>query len=512
MAQTEYYYEEPKLAASLLVFTGMNFAGQYPVSRCCVIGRRSKNNTPDIPISSIIVSRSHGEISYVSGKYYYRDCGSTNGTYINGAIIGTKNVDGVQAVELKNGDILSFDLVENGKHHEQRVIAIFTTALPQSAKWQQVPLDENTAEILIGRSDTAGLKSRNNMFSEKHASFFLSKKGWAIVDHNSKNGVWLNNKKVSSAHKLHNYDVVRIVDTFFVFLEDKLIFCSNFFAANKESNTVDSPSLTINIVERTAKQGFKKVTLLQDIKMSIYSGEMVLILGGSGAGKTTFINAVMGYEKAKGKIVYNKTDIYEEYENMKYEIGFVPQQDLLRGSDTVFDTLSNAAEMKLPTSFSLDERLQRIDSVLEELGLRREKETLVSKLSGGQRKRLSIAVEFVSDPSLFFLDEPDSGLDDVMGRGLMENLRSIADKGKIIMVITHSPERAAELFDKVIVLAKSEIDNCGHLAFYGRPTEAFDFFNATSFSGIVKKVNRRDENGEGLSDYYIKKYSTYRQA
>lgn len=194
---------------------------------------------------------------------------------------------------------------------------------------------------------------------------------------------------------------------------------------------------------------------------------------------------------------------------MKYEIGFVPQQDLLRGSDTVYDTLSNAAEMKLPRKMSYEAREERIDEVLEELGLSREKQTLVSKLSGGQRKRLSIAVEFIANPSLFFLDEPDSGVDDIMGRGLMENLRGIANQGKIVMVITHSPERAADLFDKVIVLAKSTKDNCGHLAFYGSVDEAFRFFEVSSFREIVKKINRPDENGGGLSDFFIGKYAEY---
>jgi ABC-type multidrug transport system ATPase subunit len=89
----------------------------------------------------------------------------------------------------------------------------------------------------------------------------------------------------------------------------------------------------------------------------------------------------------------------------------------------------------------------------------------------------------------------------------MENLRAIADKGKIIMVITHSPERAGDLFDKVIVLAKSTKDNCGHLAFYGSTKEAMKFFDVTAYKGIVKKINRPDENGEGMADYYIAKYA-----
>ena len=102
----------------------------------------------------------------------------------------------------------------------------------------------------------------------------------------------------------------------------------------------------------------------------------------------------------------------------------------------------------------------------------------------------------------------DSGLDDIMGRGLMENLRSIADKGKIVMVITHSPERAGDLFDKVIVLAKSTKDNCGHLAFFGSPKEALAFFGVDAYKGIVKKINRADENGEGLADYFIEKFDS----
>lgn len=224
-------------------------------------------------------------------------------------------------------------------------------------------------------------------------------------------------------------------------------------------------TLSVYIEERNVWQRFKKKTLLKDINLTIGNGEMVLILGGSGAGKTTFMNAVMGYEKAKGAVVYENRDIYEEYEQMKYEIGFVPQQDLLRDTDTVCETLKNAARLRMPSSVGEGRRLERVEEVLELLGLNPEKDSLVSKLSGGQRKRLSIAVEFISNPRLFFLDEPDSGLDGIMARSLMENLRQIADSGKIVMIITHGPDRAADLFDKVIVLAKSTKDQCGHLAF-----------------------------------------------
>ena len=228
---------------------------------------------------------------------------------------------------------------------------------------------------------------------------------------------------------------------------------------------------------------------------------MVLVLGGSGAGKTTFINAVMGYEKAKGEILAGDVNIYKNYNTMKYEIGFVPQQDLLRMEDDVYDTLNNAAMMKMPKTASADEREKRIQEVTALLGLSRQEHSLVGKLSGGQRKRLSIAVEYIADPKLFFLDEPDSGLDGVMARSLMENLRNIADEKKIVLVITHSPDRVSDLFNKVIVLAKSEVDDVGKLAFFGGIDEALRYFDTQSLEEIVRKVNRVDEGGEGMADF-----------
>lgn len=242
--------------------------------------------------------------------------------------------------------------------------------------------------------------------------------------------------------------------------------------------------------------------LLQNINMTIEPGEMVLILGGSGAGKTTFMNAVMGYEKAQGKIMHGDTDIYEDYESVKYEIGFVPQQDLVRGSNTVYNTLINAAEMKLPPQMKKEDTERRVNEVLKTFGLWEVRDHLVSKIAGGQRKRISVAIEYIADPSLFFLDEPDSGLDGPEAKKLMQNLRRIADEGKIVMVISHIPDRAPELFDKVIVLAKSRKDNCGHLAFFGGIAEAFQYFDTDSLEGVVKRIN-----GDGLSDYYIDKYT-----
>ena len=264
--------------------------------------------------------------------------------------------------------------------------------------------------------------------------------------------------------------------------------------------------LSINIRKRTASSLFKQKILLKDISLTIPNGHMVLLLGGSGAGKTTFLNAVTGYEKADADILIGDRNVYSDYRYMKYDIGFVPQLDLMRGTDTVYRTVTDAAAVRLPFTMKQTKKDERINGVLEKFGLGSVKNSLVEKLSGGQRKRLSIAMEYISNPSLFILDEPDSGLDGVMARELFENLRSIADSNKIVIVITHTPDRVIDLFDDVIVLAKDK-DRTGRLAYYGPVKEAYDFFGKDSMEHILRSINQKDEGGEGRADEFIEKYS-----
>jgi len=283
---------------------------------------------------------------------------------------------------------------------------------------------------------------------------------------------------------------------------------ANFFSGSKAA--VLDQGLTVNLEERTATDFFKKKYLLRDIHMYIQPGHMVLLLGGSGAGKTTYINAVNGYEKAKAEVVLNGKNMYKNYKDMQYDIGFVPQLDLMRGSDTVYRTLMDSAALRLPSTFTKAERQARVEEVMEIFGLTPVKNNLVVKLSGGQRKRLSIAMEFISNPTLFILDEPDSGLDGVMARELFQQLRKIADQGKIIIVITHTPDRVIDLFDDVIVLAK-DANRTGRLAFYGSIEEARAFFGKERMEEIVKAINREEEGGEGRADEFIMKFAAMGQ-
>ncbi len=272
------------------------------------------------------------------------------------------------------------------------------------------------------------------------------------------------------------------------------------------SHAPTDSGLSVDLRERTATDFGKKRYLLKDIALDIPNGSLVLLLGGSGSGKTTFVNAVIGYEKANATILLNGSDVYKDYKRMKYRIGFVPQQNLIRMSDTVRHTVGDAALLRISRSVSSEERRKKTQEAMDLMGLTAGGGGLVGKKSGGMLRRISIAMELVSDPELFVLDEPDSGLDGVIARELFTQLRQIADQGKIVMVITHTPDRVVDLFDRVIVLARDS-GRCGRLAFYGTPQEARDFFGKDNMEGVVMSVNSKDAGGDGLADEYIERFA-----
>ncbi len=505
---------------------------EYLLDRTLKIGRTV--GQAEIVIPSKIVSRVHGEFTYTGHGVSYRDLNSSNGTYINDRLYGVGS--DLQEKVLEDGDVLKIDGDMKDKCHPEAVLILYRTTMATSPRWEQIDLSDDQLQIDIGRSSVAAPTAfADSRISRHHATFFCAEDGWAIVDHNSTNGVFLNNVKIDEAVYLKELDSVRIVDNMFIYMDHCLIYSinesepvlqNNHYEPQIAAQTPNEPvsqiikstaapegekqignSLSINIVKRTVRHGFKKLTLLKDIQLTINPGEMVLILGGSGAGKTTFMNAVMGYEKATGYIKHGDVDIYSQYNKMKYNIGFVPQDVLLRENDTVYETLYNAAEMKMPRKTTVAERKKRVEEVLDMVNLTHVSSSLVRSVSGGEKKRVSAGVELVADPGLFFLDEPDSGLDAQSAMELMDNLRQIANAGKIVMIISHSPDRAAKLFDKVIVLAKSKKDNSGHLAFFGSVPEARSFFETDSLEGVVSKINGK--NGQG--EFFIEKWENQKK-
>ena len=276
---------------------------------------------------------------------------------------------------------------------------------------------------------------------------------------------------------------------------------------------VKDKGLSVDLKSRieTKAFGLKKKCILKDIHFNIEPGKMVLLLGGSGAGKSTLLNAITGYEPAKAEIHLNGRNVYTEFHEIQHDIGFVPQQDLIRYNDTIKRTVSDYAKLRLPTSVKKDEATEEIEQTLDIFGLLPIEDNVVAKQSGGQKKRTSISMEFVTKPSLFILDEPDSGLDGVLAYDLMQRLHNISRTGKIVIVITHSPDRVLELFDEVIVIAKDE-KRTGRLVFYGPVNEAKKFFEKEKMEDVVKMINRKEEGGDGLADELMERFEEERKA
>lgn len=264
-------------------------------------------------------------------------------------------------------------------------------------------------------------------------------------------------------------------------------------------------NLSIRIKERLGNEKGKSRKLLKDINLDIEPKEMVLVIGGSGAGKTTFVNAVSGYEKADAQILYKEFNLYDDSPNVRRLVRLVPQFDTLRDKDTVYHTLKDAAMLQLPIEVVRDKKKlnEVVDSVLKTFGMEKERNNFVEKISGGQRKRLSIAVEYLSEPEIFFLDEPDSGLDAGSAEMVMKQVRSIVDEDKIDIVISHSPDRLRDLYDKILVIAKDSVGNCGQMAFYGSIDDALEFFDVNHLEDIVKLINNQEK-----ADYFINKFKS----
>ncbi len=225
-------------------------------------------------------------------------------------------------------------------------------------------------------------------------------------------------------------------------------------------------------------------TLLNDISLSILPQEFVVIAGVSGGGKSTLMNALNGQHRVGGKVLINGVNLYRHFSAFKHSIGYVPQDDIVHPELTVREALSYAAQLRIPNMPKAD-RQQRVQEVLEELELTPRKRVQIKRLSGGQRKRVSIGVELITKPSLFFLDEATSGLDPGTELQIMHLLRRLVDQGRTILLITHATKNVT-IADQVVFLAKG-----GRLAYFGPPKLALDYFKVKEFDTIYEKVERQ---------------------
>ena len=335
-----------------------------------------------------------------------------------------------------------------------------------------------------------------------HAVIRHSNQQWQIEDMQSQNGIRVNGMEVRGSQRLYNHDVLLIGNTLMILWSHTIIY--NHFGEQEGRLSVSIKKKDVN---------FGRKTLLRDIYFEAESTDFVLILGGSGAGKTTLINAILGEKKANGEILLDGQDLYKNFKNMKTKIGLVPQFLNLRLSDKVRETLMDVAEIKLHRrDYSKEDKIQRVRETMEKVGVQNLSEHLISQLSGGQKKKVSVAAQLIGFQKVFICDEPDSGLDAASRRQQMEILKEIASNGKIVMVISHEPDDAIDrltgesLFTKVLVIAKSARDQCGHMAFYGDVEEAKQFFGVSRLQDIMLEINPAYEGGKGRADNYIEKY------
>lgn len=463
------------------------------------LGRGSK---VDIKLKSPIVSRVHGQFTWndSDGCYYYMDCNSMNGTFFNGELMEKMNERGSRAVKLDDGNILRITRRNLDNPHPDAVMMIYSTSFSVNDKWFRCKISGNVLRFKIGRADDSLIKIDDIRVSKNHAFVEFTDGEWYITDTDSKNGVFINGEQITEKTMINARDVIRIVDTTLIFFGDEFV-----YNITKENGA----SLSINIIEKNVGT-LKRKTLLKDIKLDVQSGDMMLVLGGAGAGKTTFMKAVLGESKAKGKILLDGQDFYKFYKVLKYKIGIVPQFPSIRDSEKVSDIVTDASKMNLNPDLSDEEKEKIIAKVRDTYSLNEIWDSYYERISGGQKKRVSIAIATFNNPSLFFLDEPDSGLDYANRKNVMEALKTTANQNKMVMVITHAPNDAAELFTKVMVLAKGGKENVGHIAFCGTVDEAVKFFEVDNLQDIVVKINSKSEGGEGRADEFINKYIVLR--
>ncbi|MGV0808074.1 FHA domain-containing protein [Mycolicibacterium setense] len=327
--------------------------------------------------------------------------------------------------------------------------------------------------VKIGRNTDNDIVIPDVLASRHHATLIPLPGGTEIRDERSINGTFVNGARVDSA-VLHDGDVITIGNVDLVFSGGTLVRRSE-TEADTRTGGLEVRGLTWTI------EGNK--TLLDNISVDARPGTLTAVIGPSGAGKSTFAKQVAGYtHPTSGTITFEGHDVHAEYASLRSRIGMVPQDDVVHGQLTVRQALMFAAELRLPPDTTKEDREQVVMQVLEELEMTKHLDTRVDKLSGGQRKRASVALELLTGPSLLILDEPTSGLDPALDRQVMTMLRQLADAGRVVLVVTHSLTYL-DVCDQVLLLAPG-----GKTAFCGPPDQIGPELGTTNWADIFSTV------------------------
>jgi ABC transport system ATP-binding/permease protein len=411
------------------------------------IGRAEDNQ---IVINSRIVSRYHAYLERMKTGYYQivslQEAG--NPVLLEGRPLTSPH-------PLHHGDTLRIGSTDPG------LMVTMTYVNPsQMVESQASPIrfGEKTL-IQIGRDPSNEVVIDSPNVSRFHAQVERVGQRYRLIDLHSGNGTFINDERVTGDTWLQPNDVIRVGRHRFVMGENEL-------GQYDETHGLNVDAINLNKWVR------KDLNILKNISLAFKPREFIVVVGQSGGGKSTLVDAIAGYRPAThGMVLVNGTNIYRNFEAVINDIGFVPQRDIIHYELTVYQALEYAAKLRMPRDTSKEERHKRVMETLENLDLVERKDIPIHKLSGGQIKRVSIGVELLTKPGLFFLDEPTSGLDPGTETAFMHLMRRLADQGRTIIMVTHATKNVM-LADKVVFLARG-----GYLAWFGPPEEALKYFD-----------------------------------
>ena len=333
----------------------------------------------------------------------------------------------------------------------------------------------STSGAKIGRAIDNDIVIHDVLASRYHAYLVTTPLGAEIRDANSANGTFVNGMRVGSA-VLTEGDVVTIGNVDLSFTGGELVRRTE---VATRSGGLEVRDIMFSIGEKA---------LLQNVSMVARPGTLTAIIGGSGAGKSTLSRLIAGYTTpSSGSVTFEGHNIHTEYASLRSRVGMVPQDDVVHRQLTVNQALGYAAELRLPPDTTKADRDQVVAEVLDELSLTEHADKRVDNLSGGQRKRASVALELLTGPSLLILDEPTSGLDPALDLQVMNMLRQLADAGRVVLVVTHSLTYL-EVCDQVLLMAPG-----GKTAYLGPPDKIGDVMGTTNWAHIFAKVGADPE-------------------
>lgn len=396
-----------------------------------------------------------------------------------------------KVIKIKEGDIIGIYPPNSKREKPSITVEVIKkiNAHYNHSKMTAINLT-NKNEYIIGREESNDIFVDNLQVDKKHCKIVYDGKDCYIEDTHSINGTFLNNRRIKRA-KLSNYDRISIASAAYTFYDYKLL-------TSKSANGIEIEAQNVEKIVPDSKTR-QKISLLDNISMKILAGEFVAIVGGSGAGKSTFLDCINGVRPCTGgKILYDENDYYENINSYRGVVGNVPQKDIMHDDLTVEKGLYYTAKIRMRADLTKDDVLRRVKNAIADVKLQGKEKLKISALSGGQKKRVSIAMELLADPKVIFLDEPTSGLSPDLDLEMMELLKELATKGRTIVVITHNMDNLFKC-DRVAFLGRG-----GRLCYYDKSEKMFEYFKLDSYSKIFALLSNEKKSIEYAEKYRIK--------